>query len=71
MTKITSEGVKIHDGYNSELPVQSANMTVAREGPYIVMRHTLGLEILCDVDHYLCTFNIARWYHGRLAGMDN
>ncbi|KAK3755617.1 hypothetical protein QZH41_017617, partial [Actinostola sp. cb2023] len=69
MTKITYDGKKIHDGYDSELPVQTQNMTVAREGPYIVLRHTLGLEILCDVEHYLCTFNIGRWYHGRLAGL--
>jgi len=69
MTKITLDGQTIHDGYDSELPVQSRNMTVFREGPYVVLRHSLGVEILCDIEHYLCTFNIAKWYHGRLAGL--
>lgn len=69
MTKITLDGKKTHDGYDSELPVQSRNMTVFREGPYVVLRHTLGIEILCDIEHYLCTFNIGKWYHGRLIGL--
>ena len=68
MTKITASGKKIEDGYDSELPVESANTTVTREGSYIVIKNTLGLEIVCDMKHDMCTFNIARWFHGRLAG---
>lgn len=69
MIKITKDGQKIHDGYDSELPVQSQNMTVFREGQYNVLRHDIGIEILCDIEHELCTFNIGKWYHGRLAGL--
>ena len=66
--KITSSGKKLSGDYTNELPVQSANTTVTREGSFIVLRHDLGLEIICDVEHYLCSFNIDRWYHGRMAG---
>jgi len=69
MVKITTDGQKIHDGYDSELPVQSQNMTVFREGQYVVLRHDIGIEILCDIEHELCTFNIGKWFHGRLAGL--
>lgn len=69
MTKITLDGKKIRHGYDSELPVQSQNTTVFREGQYIVLRHTLGIEILCDIEHNLCTFNMGKWYHGRFAGL--
>lgn len=68
IVKIASSGKKVSDGYHSELPVETFNTTIQREGSFIVLRHDLGLEIICDVEHYLCTFNIARWYHGRMAG---
>ena len=68
MTKVTVDGQKIRDGYASELPVQSANTTVARYGSFVVVKNTIGLEIICDIEHDMCTFNIARWYHGRMAG---
>lgn len=68
IVQVTSSGKKISDGYHTELPVQTFNTTVSREGSFILLRHDLGLEIICDVEHYLCTFNIARWYHGRMAG---
>ncbi|XP_068726618.1 uncharacterized protein [Montipora capricornis] len=69
IVKITSSGQKISDGYLTELPVQTLKTSVLREGSFIVLRHNLGLEIVCDVEHYLCTFNIAKWYHGRMAGL--
>ena len=66
--QITTSGKKTSDGFVSELPVETLNTTVQREGSFIILRHDLGLEIVCDVEHYLCTFNIAKWYHGRMAG---
>ena len=66
--QITTSGKKVSDGYHSELPVETLNTTVQREGSFIILRHDIGLEIVCDVEHYLCTFNIAKWYHGRMAG---
>ena len=68
IVKVTSSGKKLSDGYHSELPVETFNTTIQREGSFIVLRHDLGLEIICDVEHFLCTFNIAKWYHGRMAG---
>ncbi|PFX28884.1 Apolipophorin [Stylophora pistillata] len=69
IVKVSPSGNKVSDGYHSELPVESFNTTVQRQGSFIVFRHDMGLEIVCDVEHYLCTFNIARWFHGRMAGL--
>ncbi|KAL9951489.1 hypothetical protein ACROYT_G044158 [Oculina patagonica] len=69
IVKVSSSGKKLTDGYHSELPVETFNTTIQREGSFVVLRHDLGLEILCDVEHFLCTFNIAKWYHGRMAGL--
>lgn len=51
-----------------ELPVEMQDLSVRREGSYVKIHHDTGVDIACDVKHFLCTFNINKFYHGRLAG---
>ncbi|XP_046849382.1 uncharacterized protein LOC124442906 [Xenia sp. Carnegie-2017] len=52
-----------------ELPVEMQDLSVRREGSYVKIHHDTGVDIACDVKHFLCTFNINKFYHGRLAGL--
>lgn len=51
-----------------ELPVEMKQMSVTREGSFIKIKHDTGLDIVCDITHFLCTFNVDKLYHGKLAG---
>ena len=62
-----AEGNEVRATY-SELPVEMMQMTVRREGSFIKIRHDTGLDIVCDLKHFLCTFNVHKFYHGKLAG---
>ncbi|XP_028404666.1 apolipophorins-like [Dendronephthya gigantea] len=52
-----------------ELPVEMKQMSVTREGSFIKIKHDTGLNIICDLRHFLCTFNIDKFYYGKLAGL--
>ena len=53
---------------HNELPVEMMQMTIRREGSFIKIKHDTGLDVVCDIKHFLCTFNINKFYHGKLAG---
>lgn len=53
---------------HNELPVEMMQMTARREGSFVKIQHETGLDVVCDLRHFLCTFNINKFYHGKLAG---
>ena len=54
--------------YN-ELPVQFENTTIVRDGPYIILTNDFGFSVECDMEHFLCSYNVSGFYHNRTAGM--
>ena len=62
-----ADGKEVKTTHN-ELPVEMMQMTVRREGSFIKIKHDTGLDIVCDLRHFFCTFNINKFYHGKLAG---
>ena len=69
ITKVNRDGIKA-DKYDNELPLETAKTTVVRDSTYVTLKHELGIEIRCNVKRNLCTFSIAKWYHGRLMGKE-
>merc|ERR1719494_12425 len=69
VVKILPDGKVVTDGHFKELPVEMANTTVSRQGSVIKVVNTKGLEVVCDLEHFLCTINVAGWYHNKLAGL--
>lgn len=65
-----AEGNEVKVVYN-ELPVEMMHVRVHREASFIKIHHDQGLDVTCDLKHFLCTFNINRFYHGKIAGKDN
>lgn len=53
---------------HNELPVEMMHVTVKREGSFVKISHDQGLDVTCDIKHFFCTFNVHRFYHGKLAG---
>ena len=62
-----NDGNKVNIVYD-ELPVEMKSASVRREGDFVKINHDVGLKVVCDVKHFYCTFNIDKFYHGRLAG---
>lgn len=58
----------LHAMVYDELPMQFENTTIVRDGPYINLTNDLGFSLECDMEHFLCSYNVSGFYHNRTAG---
>jgi hypothetical protein len=57
------------DGVKAELPFQHFNTTVTRVGHHVVVSSTLGVEVVCDNEHGLCTVEMSGYYFAKTGGL--
>lgn len=58
----------LHAMVYDELPIQFENTSIVRDGPYINLTNDLGFSLECDMEHFLCSYNVSGFYHNRTAG---
>lgn len=58
----------LHAVVYDELPLQFENTTIVRDGPYINLANDLGFSLECDMEHFLCSYNVSGFYRNRTAG---
>lgn len=55
----------------SDVPLESwnGNVTVTRQGAYVFVNTSYGVNMHCDSVNQLCVLNIHGWYHNRTLGL--
>jgi len=57
------------DGAKIELPVQFVNTTITRLGHKVIINSKLGVEVVCDNEHGLCTVEMSGFYFAKTGGL--
>lgn len=57
------------DGSKIELPVEFFNTTIVRMGSKVVLTSKLGVEVICDNMHGLCTIDMSGHYFAKTGGL--
>ncbi|XP_071952665.1 uncharacterized protein [Antedon mediterranea] len=54
-----------------ELPYQSSGkeVTIVRNGQWVQISTTYGIDIKCDSLYQMCLFNASRWYYNKTLGL--
>ncbi|XP_033108621.1 uncharacterized protein LOC117110129 [Anneissia japonica] len=71
--KVNSENKVQINGRNEiqELPYQSSGkeVTIVRNGQWVEISTTYGLDIKCDAMYAICLFNASHWYYNKTLGL--
>lgn len=74
--EVISQGITGMDKTNGltrdffkELPVKFENTTIVRDGPFINLTNDFGFSVECDMEHFVCSYEVSGFYHNRTAGM--